>query len=124
MGGGEEGSGEIQTCFRKGVGVPLSGLQLGFLRWVQPSGALQRGWSRRETAGWRGAAASRHMGPRPGGRVRPVGPGLVEGKRGPEAGVQCLPGLVVQLSGPAPLVAMSWEEVGNPYCPPAFPFLL
>lgn len=38
MRGSGEGSGEIQTCFRRGVGVPLFGLQLGFQRWVYQSG--------------------------------------------------------------------------------------
>lgn len=37
------------------------------------------------------------------------------GEQGPEAGVECRPELVVQLSGPAPpVVAVLWEEVGNP----------
>lgn len=85
MGGGGEGSGEIQTCFRRGLGVPLFCLQLGFLRWVQQS--------RRS----REAAAGRLLGGEGGGeqtqgtRARRADtvsePGLVEGEQGPEAGV-------------------------------------
>lgn len=107
MGSSGEGSGEIQTCFRRGVGVPLFGLQLGFLRWVQ-----QRRRRSREAA-----AGGRLLGGEGGGEqtqrtrakwVDTAGePGLVEGEQGPEAGVRCRPGLVVQLSGPAPVVAMS-----------------
>lgn len=72
--------------------------------------------SRREAAGWllggEGGGEPGAWVPGPGGRVRPVGPGLVDRELGPGAGVPSGAGPVVQLSGPAPAVAESWEEVG------------
>lgn len=83
MGGSGEGSGEIQTCFRRGVGVPLFGLQLGFLRWVQQSRR-----SREAAAGGRllGGEGGGEQTQRTGAKwVDTAGePGLVEGEQGPE----------------------------------------
>lgn len=93
MRGSGEGSGEISNVFpERGWGAAVWAAA-----WLSEVGASERAWQRgcgrREAAGWR--RASWRLGPGPGGRVRPVGPGLLVGEQDPEAGAPCGPGLIV-----------------------------
>lgn len=71
------------------------------------------------------AAVGGRWGPGPGGRerraaVRPAGPRLGVG---PGSGWGARAGLAAHPSEPAPVLAGSWEEVGDPLLPP-FPAFL
>lgn len=112
MGGGGEGSGEIQTCFRRGVAVPLFCLQPGFLRWVQRSGRCREAAAGRRLLGSEGGG---EQGPQARRAGMACGPGADGGgEQGPEAGVECRPELVVQLSGPAPRGGCALGGGGKP----------